>query len=188
MSAISVVTTAFAGNPFFETYKTPHQTIPFNKIKTEHYLPAFQEGMKQHSLEVDKIINNPQAPTFENTIVALDKSGSLLDKVSLPFYNLLGSETNDDLQAIAEKVSPLTTEHSNSIRLNEKLFARIKGVYLQKDQLKLTPEQQMLLKITYDEFANNGANLSEADKAIYRELSKDLNLLTLQYEIGRAHV
>ena len=181
MSAISVATTALAGNPFFETYKTPHQTIPFNEIKTEHYLPAFQEGMKQHIIEVDAIINNPQAPTFENTIVALDKSGALLDKVSAPFYNLLSAETNDALQDIAEKISPLTTEHSNSIRLNEKLFGRIKAVYLQKDKLQLTPEQQMLLKTTYDEFANNGANLSEADKAVYRELSKELNLLTLQY-------
>jgi len=104
-----------------------------------------------------------------------------LNKVSSPFYNMLGSETNDDLQAIAEKISPLTTEHANSIRLNEKLFARIKAVYLQKDKLSLTPEQQMLLKNTYEEFANNGANLSEADKAIYRELSKDMSLLTLQY-------
>jgi len=181
MSAISLATTVLAGNPFFETYKTPHQTIPFNEIKTEHYFPAFQEAMKQHVVEVDAITNNPEIPTFENTIVALEKSGSLLDKVSLPFYNLLSSETNDELQAIAEKISPLATEHSNSIRLNEKLFARIKAIYLQKEKLKLSPEQQMLLKNTYEEFANNGANLSKADKEIYRELSKDLNLLTLQY-------
>jgi len=181
MSALSAAASVLAGNPFFETYKTPHQTIPFNEIKNEHYFPAFQEAMKQHSAEVDAIINNPQAPTFENTIVALEKSGALLNKVSSPFYNMLGSETNDDLQAIAEKISPLTTEHANSIRLNEKLFARIKAVYLQKDKLSLTPEQQMLLKNTYEEFANNGANLSEADKAIYRELSKDMSLLTLQY-------
>jgi len=181
MSALAAAASVLAGNPFFETYKTPHQTIPFNEIKNEHYFPAFQEAMKQHSAEVDAIINNPQAPTFENTIVALEKSGALLNKVSSPFYNMLGSETNDDLQAIAEKISPLTTEHANSIRLNEKLFARIKAVYLQKDKLSLTPEQQMLLKNTYEEFANNGANLSEADKAIYRELSKDMSLLTLQY-------
>jgi peptidyl-dipeptidase Dcp len=181
MSAISFATSVLAGNPFFEIYKTPHQTIPFNEIKTEHYFPAFEEAMKQHSIEVDAITNNPQTPTFENTIVALEKSGSLLDKVSSPFQNMLSSETNDDLQAIAEKISPLTTEHSNSIRLNEKLFARIKAIYLQKDQLKLTPEQQMLLKTTYDEFANNGANLSKADKVVYRELTKSLNFLTLQY-------
>ena len=181
MSAVTLTTTVSAGNPFFQTYKTPHQTIPFNEIKIEHYLPAFGEAMKQHNVEIDAIVNNPQTPTFENTIVALDKSGALLTKVSSPLYNLLSSESNDDLQTIAEKISPLTTEHSNSIRLNEKLFARIKAVNDQKDKLKLTPEQQMLLKDTYDGFARNGANLSDADKAIYRELSKDLNLLTLQY-------
>ncbi len=181
MSALSLAATALAGNPFFETYNTPHQTIPFDKLKTEYYLPAFDEAMKQHTVEVDKIINNPQTPTFENTIVALEKSGALLTKVSSPLYNLLSSETSDELQAIAEKISPLMSEHSNSIRLNEKLFTRVKAVYNQKDKLKLTPEQKMLLKETYDGFANNGANLSEADKAIYRELTKDLSMLTLQY-------
>lgn len=181
MTALTVGGTALAGNPLLETYKTPHQTIPFNEIKTEHYFPAFEEAMKQHTIEVDAIINNPQAPTFENTIVALENTGKLLNKVSSPFFNLLSSETTDELQDIAEKISPLLTEHSNSISLNEKLFARIKAVYDQKDKLKLTPEQQMLLQNTYDAFADNGANLSEDDKAIYRELSKDLNMLTLQY-------
>ncbi len=181
MTSISLTTTVFAGNPFFETYKTPHQTIPFDKIKTEHYFPAFEEAIKQHAKEVDNIVNDPQAPTFDNTIVALEKSGSLLDKVGSPFFNLLSAETNDELQGIAEKVSPLLTEHSNSIKLNEKLFARVKAVYDQKDKLKLTTEQQTLLKDTYDQFADNGANLSDADKAIYRELSKELNLLQLQY-------
>jgi len=181
MTSITVATTVLAGNPLLETYKTPHQTIPFNEIKTEHYLPAFEEAMKQHNKEVDLIINNVEAPSFENTIVALERSGTLLSKVSSPFYNLLSSETNDDMQAIAEKISPLTTEHSNAIRLNEKLFARVKAVYEQKDKLKLTAEQKMLLKETYEGFTKNGANLSDADKAIYRELSKDLNMLTLQY-------
>ncbi|MDP4238525.1 MAG: M3 family metallopeptidase [Bacteroidota bacterium] len=181
MSTLTVAAKALEGNPFFETYNTPHQTIPFHKIKTEHFYPAFEEAMNQHVLEVDTIVNNPQTPDFENTIVALEHSGSLLNKVSSPFYNLLSSETTDELQEIAEKISPLLTEHSNSIRLNEKLFVRIKSVYLQKDSLKLTPEQQMLLKDTYEGFANNGANLSDSDKVIYRELSKDLNLLTLQY-------
>ena len=181
MSALIVAATALAGNPLLESYKTPHQTIPFNELKNEHYFPAFQEAMKQHSDEIDAIVANKQTPTFDNTIVALEKSGSLLTKVGSPFYNMLGSETNDELQAIAEKISPLVTEHSNSIKLNEKLFARVKAVYSQKDKLKLTVEQQMLLKNTYEGFANNGANLSEADKVSYRELSKDLNLLTLQY-------
>ncbi|MDR3652677.1 MAG: M3 family metallopeptidase [Paludibacter sp.] len=181
MSTILLAATVLGGNPLLETYKTPHQTIPFNEIKTENYFPAFEEAMKQHMVEIATIINNSESPTFENTIVALEKSGSLLTKVSSPFYNLLGSETTDDLQALAEKISPLETEHANSIRLNEKLFARVKAVYLQKDKLKLTPEQQILLKQTYEGFANNGANLSEPDKVIYRELSKNLSLLTLQY-------
>jgi len=181
MSTLALALTAMAGNPFFETYKTPHQTIPFKEIKTEHFLPAFEVAMKKHSEEVAAIINNPQVPTFENTIEALEHTGTLLTKVSSPFYNLLSSETTDELQDLAEKISPLVTEHSNSIRLNEKLFARVKAVYLQKDNLKLSPEQKMLLKDTYEGFTNNGANLSDADKAIYRELSKDLSLLSLQY-------
>lgn len=181
MAAISTASTAFAGNPLLEMYKTPHQTIPFNLIKTEHYQPAFEEAMKQHTIEIDAIVNNPQAPTFENTIVALDRSGSLLTKVSSPFFNLLSSETNDVMQDIAEKISPVMTEHNNSIHLNEKLFDRVKTVFDQKSKLKLTPEQQMLLQDTYDGFTNNGANLSDADKVIYRELSKDLNMLQLQY-------
>ena len=181
MTAISVGTTALAVNPFFETYKTPHQTIPFSEIKTEHFLPAFEEAMKQHTREVDAIINSAQVPTFENTIVAFERSGTLLTKVGSPLYNLLSAETNDELQAIAEEISPLMSEHTNSIRLNEKLFVRVKAIQNQKDQLNLTPEQQMLLKNTYEDFANNGANLSESDKAIYRELTKDLSMLTLQY-------
>jgi len=181
MTAITLSTSIFAMNPLLVPYKTPHQTIPFNEIKAGDYFPAFQEAMKQHSVEIDAIINNPQAPTFENTIVALERSGLLLIKVGSPFYNLLSSETNDELQALAEKISPLMSEHSNSIKLNEKLFARVKAVNSQKDKLKLTPEQQMLLKDTYEGFTKNGANLSDADKAIYRELSKDLSLLTLQY-------
>lgn len=181
MAAISVGATALAGNPFFETYKTPHQTIPFKEIKTEHYLPAFDEAMKQHSKEIDAIVNNPQAPTFSNTIEALERSGTMLNKVGAPLYNLLSAETNDELQAIAEKISPLMSEHTNSIRLNERLFQRVKAVQMQKDKLNLTAEQQMLLKRTYEDFANNGANLSDKDKATYRELTKELSMLTLQY-------
>jgi len=181
MTAITIAATALAENPFFETYKTPHQTIPFNELKTEYYLPAFEQAMKQQIKEVEAIINNPETPTFQNTVVALEKSGLFLNKVSSPFFNLLGSETNDELQAIAETISPLMSEHSNFIRLNEQLFARVKAVYLQKNKLKLNTEQQMLLQDTYDGFADNGANLSEADKVVYRELSKDLSMLSLQY-------
>ncbi|MDX9920332.1 MAG: M3 family metallopeptidase [Paludibacter sp.] len=181
MTAISVAGAALAANPLLSPYKTIHQTIPFDQIKTEHYVPAFEEAMKQHMNEINEIVNNPKAPTFENTIVALDKAGSLLNKVSSPFFNLLGSETNDELQTIAQKMSPLLTEHSNSIRLNEKLFERVKVVYEGRDKLKLTPEQSTLLKKTYDGFADNGANLSENDKVKYRKLSKELSMLTLNF-------
>jgi len=181
MTAISVAGAALAANPLLSPYKTIHQTIPFDQIKTEHYVPAFEEAMKQHMNEINEIVNNPKAPTFENTIVALDKAGSLLNKVSSPFYNLLGSETNDELQTIAQKMSPLLTEHSNSIRLNEKLFERVKAVFEGRDKLKLTPEQSTLLKKTYDGFADNGANLSEKDKVKYRKLSKELSMLTLNF-------
>ncbi|MDD3489557.1 MAG: M3 family metallopeptidase [Paludibacter sp.] len=181
MTAITVAGAALAANPLLSPYKTIHQTIPFDQIKTEHYVPAFEEAMKQHMNEINEIVNNPKAPTFENTIVALDKAGSLLNKVSSPFFNLLGSETNDELQTIAQKMSPLLTEHSNSIRLNEKLFERVKVVYEGRDKLKLTPEQSTLLKKTYDGFADNGANLSEKDKVKYRKLSKELSMLTLNF-------
>ncbi len=178
---MTVVASAIMANPLLSRYKTPHQTIPFNEIKNEHYMPAFKQAMAEHLKEIDKIVNTTQKPGFENTIVALENAGGLLDQVSAPFYNLLSSETSDELQAIAEELSPLMTEHSNSIRLNEKLFVRVKAVYDQRDQLKLTAEQSTLLKNTYDGFANNGANLSESDKEIYRALSKELSLLTLQF-------
>ncbi|KAB2829438.1 MAG: M3 family metallopeptidase [Paludibacter sp.] len=178
---MTVVTTALVANPLLSRYKTPHQTIPFNEIKNEHYLPAFKQAMTVHLAEIEKIVNNKQKPTFENTIIALENAGGLLDQVGAPFYNLMSSETSDELQAIAEQLSPLMTKHSNSIRLNEKLFERVKAVYEQRDQLKLTAEQATLLKNTYDGFANNGANLSPADKELYRQLSKELSLLTLQF-------
>lgn len=181
MAVLTVSASIMAGNPFFESFKTPHQTFPFNEIKAEHYMPAFEEAIKQHDKEVAEIVNNAQEPTFENTIEALERSGSMINLVSSPFYNLLSSETSDELQIIAEKISPIMSEHSNSIRLNEKLFARVKAVYLQKDKLKLSVEQKMLLKESYDGFADNGANLSASEKAIYRQFTKDLSLLTLVY-------
>lgn len=181
MTALTVSGTAIAGNPLLENYQTAYQTIPFDKIKTEHYLPAFDEAMKQHDKEIAAIVNNSEQPTFANTIEAYEHSGKLLNRVASPFYNLLSSETSDELQDVAEKISPLMTEHYNAIKLNEKLFAKVKAVYDQRETLKLTPEQKMLLQDTYDGFADNGANLSEADKAIYRELSKELSMLSLQY-------
>lgn len=181
MSEQSVSGTAITGNPLLESYKTPYQTIPFNSIQLEHYFPAFEEAMRVNRAEIDAIVNNPETATFANTIEALEHSGKLLNQVASPFYNLLSSETNDEMQEIAEKISPLMSEHHNAISLNEQLFARVKAVYEIKESLSLTTEQEMLLQNTYDGFADNGANLSEADKEIYRELSKNLSMLSLQY-------
>lgn len=178
---MSMIITASMANPLLGKYKTPYGTIPFNQIEIKHYLPAFEEAMKIHSDEVEKITNNKRKPTFENTIVALEQAGSTLNQVASPFFNLLSAETNDDLQQIAEKVSPLMSEHSNAIRLDEKLFSRVKVVYEMRNQLKLNVEDARLLKETYDGFADNGANLSESDKKVYRELSKELSMLTLQF-------
>jgi len=181
MTAITFSSLASAGNPLLEKYNTPYETIPFDKIKTEHYMPAFEAGMKEHNKEIEAIVANPKPATFDNTIVALEKSGALLNKVSSPFFNLLSSETNDEMQAIAQKISPLLSEHGNAITLNEKLFARVKAVYDTKASLKLNAEQQMLLQKSYDRFAENGANLSAKDKEIYKQISKDLSMLTLNF-------
>jgi peptidyl-dipeptidase Dcp len=171
-----------SANPFLQPYKTPHGAVPFDKIKMEHYLPAFKEAIKQQDQEIATIVNNKQNPTFQNTIEALERSGRLLDRVSHVFFNLNSADTNEQMQKIAEELSPLLTEHANNITLNEKLFAKIKAVYDQRNQLNLTPEQATLLQKTYDRFADNGANLSEADKKTYRELTKQLNIASLQFE------
>lgn len=172
-----------AENPFFnyKNWDTPHGTYPFNEIKAEHYMPAFEEGMRQGLAEIDAITDNPAAPTFENTIEAYEKSGRLLSVVASCFYNLASAETNDELQAIEMELSPKMSEYSSTILLNEKLFERIKAVYAQKDQLKLTKEQAKMLDDIYEGFANNGANLSAADKEKYKELSAKLSELTLTY-------
>ncbi|MGC9150748.1 MAG: M3 family metallopeptidase [Microbacter sp.] len=171
-----------AANPFLQPYKTPHGAVPFDKIKLEHYIPAFKEAFKQQDQEIAAIVNNSQKPTFQNTIEALERSGRLLDRVSHVFFNLNSADTNDQMQKIAEELSPMLTEHANNITLNEKLFARIKEVYDQRNQLNLNPEQATLLQKTYDRFADNGANLNEADKKTYRELTKQLNVASLQFE------
>lgn len=172
-----------ATNPFFEykNWKTPHGTYPFNEIRPEHYMPAFEEGMRQGLQDIDDIVNNPAAPTFANTIEAYEKSGRLLSVVASCFYNLTSAETNDELQAIEMELSPKLSEYSATIRLNEKLFQRIKAVYEQRDKLKLNKEQRKLLDDVYESFANNGANLSPEDKQTYRELSARLSQLTLTY-------
>ncbi len=170
-------------NPFFnyKNWKTPHGSYPFNEIRPEHYMPAFEEAMRQGLAEIDAIANNSAKPTFKNTIEAYEKSGEMLSVVASCFYNLTSAETNDELQKIEMELSPKMSEYSATIRLNEKLFQRIKAVYDQKGKLKLTKEQAKMLDDIYDGFANNGANLSPEDKQKYREISARLSKLTLTF-------
>ena len=181
--AATVLAASAATNPFFEykNWKTPHGTYPFNEIHAEHYMPAFEEAMKRGLQEIDDIVNNPATPTFANTIEAYEASGEMLGIVAGCFYNLTSAETNDTLQQIEMELSPKMSEYSATIRLNEGLFQRIKAVYDQRAKLKLNKAQQKLLEDIYDGFANNGANLSPADKEKYRELSAKLSKLTLQF-------
>lgn len=171
-----------AKNPFFGKYKTPHETIPFDKIELKHYEPAFDEGIKERKQEIDKIISNPETPTFENTIVALEHSGQLLNKVSSAFFNLLSAESNDKMMEISQRVSPKLSESSNDVILNEKLFDRIKNVYEQRDKLHLNTEEAKLLQETYENFARNGANLNSEDKEKFRRLKAEENKLTLTFD------
>ena len=168
-------------NPLLATYHTPYHTAPFHLIKTEHYEPAILKGMEMHNEEIEAIINNPEQPTFHNTIVALERSGATLDRTATIFGNLLSAETSDELQAIAQRVMPQLSEHSNNISLNEKLFARIKAVYDSAESTQLNQEDRVLLDKTYDGFIRNGANLPEADKERFRQISSELSVLTLQF-------
>lgn len=168
-------------NPFLHTYHTPHQTTPFNLIQLSDYEPAIREGMRIEDEEIKAITDNPEPPTFNNTVLALERAGQLLDRVTTVLFNLMSAETCDEMEAIAEKMMPELSEHSNNISLNEKLFERIKGVYTQRESLNLTPEERRLLEKTYDGFIRNGANLSDADKETFRKLSMELSTLTLRF-------
>ena len=172
---------AQAANPFFGTYKTPHQTVPFDKIKLSHYEPAFKKAIEENQKEIDAIVNQRSMPTFENTIEALDRSGQMLNRVASAFFALLSAESNDEMMEISQRVQPMLSEHSNNISLNEKLFDRIKFVYDRRDQLDLTPEQKTLLKETYESFALSGAELKGEDREQYRKLSSELSQLTLTF-------
>lgn len=164
-----------------QKFQTKYDTAPFSQIKNEDFMPAFQEGIAMARTEIDAIVNNPELPTFENTIEALAFSGDTLDRISNIFFNLHSAETNDELQQIAQEVSPLLSEFSNDIRLNAALFAKVKAVYEQKDHLNLTPEQTTLLDKNYKSFSRNGANLSEDKKDKLREIDKELSMLSLQF-------
>jgi peptidyl-dipeptidase Dcp len=162
-------------------FQTKHNTAPFSQIKLEDYAPAFIENIASARAEIDAIANNHEAPTFENTIVALDFSGEQLDRLSSIFFNLNSAETCDEMQKIAQEVSPLLTEFSNDVALNENLFKRVKAVYDQKDSLTLTPEQTTLLDKKFKGFSRNGALLNEADKLVLREIDTELAKLKLTF-------
>ncbi|QTV05655.1 M3 family metallopeptidase [Faecalibacter bovis] len=168
-------------NPLLEKFDTLYESAPFSKIKIEHYQPAFEQAIKEAKEEIDAIINNPEAPTFENTIEAMELSGQKLGRISSIFFNLNSAETNDEIQKIAQDISPLLSEFGNDIRLNLDLFKRIKVVYDQKDSLNLNSEQAYLLEKKYKGFSRNGANLSDDDKLKLREIDKELSSLTLQF-------
>ena len=162
-------------------FNTKYNTAPFSKIKNEDFLPAFQKGIELAKAEIDAIVRNPIKPTFENTIEALAFSGDVLDRISSIFFNLNSAETNDEIQKIAQEVSPLLSEFGNDVRLNPDLFARVKTVYEQREKLNLNPEQTTLLDKKYKSFSRNGANLSEDKKNQLREIDKELSKLSLQF-------
>jgi len=168
-------------NPFFETYKNKYGAPPFDKIKNEHYMPAFKEGIKQHQAEIDSITNNPAAPTFDNTIAAMDYSGDLLRKVSSVFYNLYSCNTNDGMEKIATEISPILSEHNDNIYLNDKLFARVKTLFDNKDKLGLTDEQIRLLDKYHRNFIRSGAALNPEQKTKLRVINKELGLAQLAF-------
>ncbi len=168
-------------NPLLEKFETPFESAPFSKIKNEDYKPAFIQAIEEAKAEIDAITANPEAPTFANTIEAMELSGEKLGRISSIFFNLNSAETNDEIQEIAQEVSPLLSEFGNDVRLNQDLFERIKVVYNQKDSLNLTDEQAYLLEKKYKGFSRNGANLNEEDKNKLREIDKQLSMLSLQF-------
>lgn len=163
-------------------FDTPHQTLKFSQYPTSEYLQAMRLAMKEHKKEIENIKNNPEAPTFENTIVALEESGDMLSRIQYCFYNLLSAETNDEMDNIAGEISPEETEHTNVIYQDATLFARVKAIYDKKETLNLTIEEKKLLEETYESFENMGATLPADKQKEFSELSKQLSALTLQFQ------
>ena len=169
-------------NPFFEPYGTPHDTVPFDRIKLEHFEEAFMEGIRRDNEQIEKTINNPDKPTFDNTIINTEEDEGyydLLSRVSTVFFNLLSAETCDEMDALAQKIQPILTQHSNDVRLNPKLFERIRYVHLH--HRKLTPEEKMLLDNCYEGFVRSGALLDETGKERLRQLTEEASVLSLQF-------
>ena len=169
-------------NPFFEPYNTPHDTVPFDRIRLEDFEEAFMEGIRRDNEQIEKTINNPEKPTFDNTIINTEEDEGyydLLSRVSTVFFNLLSAETNDEMDALAQKMQPILTQHANDVRLNPRLFERIRQVHLH--HRKLTPEEKMLLDNCYDGFVRSGALLDEAGKERLRQLTEEASMLSLQF-------
>ena len=174
-------------NPLFSEFNTPHGIAPFAEITIDHYREGMLKGMEEQKAEIEAIVNNSEAPTFENTILALDKSGELLRKVRGTFSPLSSSNSNDQTRALQKEMSPISSTHSDDINLNEKLFARVKSVYDSRESLTLTPEEAKILQNTYDRFVNSGAELSDEDKAKLRELNKEISMLQLEFSQNLLH-
>ncbi len=168
-------------NPFFEEWTTPFGVPPFKEITNAHYLPAFERGMAEHKAEIAAILDSQEAPTFANTIEAIERAGEQLGRVSHVFYGLLGALTDDELDEIARKASPMLTGHFDDILLNAQLFARVKAVYNQRDMLKLTVEEQTLLEETWQDFVRGGANLGKEQQAVLRAINEQLSAFTLEF-------
>ena len=168
-------------NPFFSAWGTPYEIPDFQRIKTDHYMPAFREGMARQKAEIDAIVNNPEAPTFENTVLAYEYSGRLLQEVSAVFFNLSSSNTSDEMDAIEEAVTPLLSAHGDDIALNAKLFERIKAVYDQRESLGLNGEQMRLLEEQYKGFVRSGANVPADKQARFRQLNEQIASLTMRF-------
>lgn len=174
-------TTQTETNPFLSEFQTEHGVPPFDKIKLEHYEPAFLKGIEEQNANIDAIVNNSEAPTFENVIVALDNSAPILDRVSAIFYNMTDAEKTPGLNELSIKIAPTLSEHSDNISLNQELFKKVNAVYQQKEFLKLTTEQERLLEETYKDFVRSGANLSPEKQARLREINKQLSTLGLTF-------
>ena len=169
-------------NPFFEEYKTPHDTVPFDRIRVEDFEEAFMEGIRRDNEQIEKTINNPEKPTFDNTIINTEEDEGyydLLSRVSTVFFNLLSAETNDEMDALAQKMQPILTQHANDVRLNKRLFERIKYVHLH--HRRLTAEEKMLLDNCYDGFVRSGALLDDEGKEKLRSLTEEASMLSLQF-------
>lgn len=169
-------------NPFFSKYTTPYQAIPFDKIENKHYIPAFEEGFCLLKEEIDRIATNIEKPTFENTIVELERSGELLKRVSNAFFGIFSAVTDDEKMKIAQIISPKMSECRHYIFLNKQLFKRVKEIYLKNESRKLSVEDGRLLENTYNEFINSGAGLKKREADIYKKLSTELSLLSLEFD------